>query len=334
MDPITQGAFGASFSQSFSKKKHVLIAGIMGLFSGMAPDLDVFIRSDTDPLLFLEYHRQFTHSLIFIPIGGLICAVIFYYLLAKRSQLSFKRTYLYCTLGYGSHGILDACTSYGTQLFWPFSNARVSLDTISIIDPLFTVPLVLLIIIAAIRKNPRYAQAGIVWFVILQTVGLIQNHRATEAGRELSYELGQEPIRLEAKPTLGNILLWKVICETEEGFYSHGIRAGIDITTYPGKLIPRLNISRDLPWLDPESQQARDIERFSWFSQGFLSVDPNNPNRIFDARYSLLPNVSQGLWGILVSPHALFYEHVRYATDRDLTEEKRENFIRMLKNEY
>ena len=333
MDPITQGAFGASFSQSFSKRNHILLAGILGFFSGMTPDLDILIRSDTDPLVFLEYHRQFTHSLIFIPLGGLICAVIFYLLFARRKGFSFKLTYLYCTLGYASHGFLDSCTSYGTQLFWPFSNTRISFDTISIIDPLFSIPLVLLLLIATLKKNPRYAQLGIAWFLIIQIFGVIQNNRASDAGWELANQLGHQPIRLEAKPSFGNSLLWKVIYETEEGFYSHGIRAGLDINTYPGQLIPKLNLERDLPWLDPDSQQAKDIDRFIWFSQGFVSVDPHNPYRIFDARYSLLPNKTQGLWGIVVSPDALFYEHVRYITNRKLTSADREEFFRMLRNE-
>ena len=334
MDPITQGAFGASFSQSLGKKKHILLAGVLGFLSGMTPDLDIFIRSDTDPLLFLEYHRQFTHSLIFIPIGGFICAVIFYYLFARRKQLPFRTTYLYCTLGYASHGLLDSCTSYGTQLFWPFSNTRVSFDTISIIDPLFSVPLVCLLLIASLRKNPRYAQMGVVWFLVIQLFGAFQNHRASEAGWELAERLGHQPIRLEAKPSFGNSLLWKVIYETDEGFYSHGVRAGMSINTYPGQLIPKLNVQRDLPWLDPDSQQARDIARFAWFSQGFVSVDPHNPYRIFDARYSLLPNKTQGLWGIMVSPDALPYEHARYTSHRNLTESQTKEFIRMLKNEY
>ena len=72
MDPLTQGLLGASLPQSLSKKKSLAIVAIIGLISGLAPDLDIFIRSENDPLLFLEYHRQFTHSLIFIPFGGLI----------------------------------------------------------------------------------------------------------------------------------------------------------------------------------------------------------------------------------------------------------------------
>ena len=61
---------------------------------------------------------------------------------------------MYSTIGYATHGIIDSLTSYGTQLFWLFSNDRFATNTISIIDPLFTLPLVILVIITAI-KNKR-----------------------------------------------------------------------------------------------------------------------------------------------------------------------------------
>ena len=46
-------------------------------------------------------------------------------------QVSFGFTYLFCLLGYATHGMLDACTSYGTQLLWPFTNHRYAFNTIS-----------------------------------------------------------------------------------------------------------------------------------------------------------------------------------------------------------
>ena len=125
---------------------------MLGFLSGMAPDLDILIRSSTDPLLSLEYHRQFTHSLIFIPFGGLICALFLFVVFKKISPFNFKKTWLYCTLGYGTHGLIDACTSYGTLLFWPFSDIRIAWNNISIIDPLFTIPLILLIALATIKN--------------------------------------------------------------------------------------------------------------------------------------------------------------------------------------
>ena len=83
MDPISQGTFGGVFSQFFSPKKKLTIATFIGIISGLAPDLDVFIKSSYDPLLSLEYHRQFTHSLIFIPIGALIVTLSTYYFVKK-----------------------------------------------------------------------------------------------------------------------------------------------------------------------------------------------------------------------------------------------------------
>ena len=77
MDPLSQAAIGAAAAQSFSRKADLFRVGVVGALAGMAPDLDVLIRSSTDPLLQLEYHRQFTHSLIFIPFGAALCAAAF-----------------------------------------------------------------------------------------------------------------------------------------------------------------------------------------------------------------------------------------------------------------
>ena len=137
MDPLSQAALGASLSQSFANDRSKQVSAlVIGALAGMTPDLDVLIRSANDPMLFLEFHRQFTHSLIFIPIGALICALLFYPFATSalvKSKLSFKQIYLFSFLAYATHGLLDACTSYGTQLLWPFSNERIAWNTVSII---------------------------------------------------------------------------------------------------------------------------------------------------------------------------------------------------------
>ena len=142
MDPITQGTVGAAFAQSTANKNNILRIGVIGFIAGLAPDLDVLIRSSNDPILFLEYHRQFSHSLFFIPFGSLVVTLLVFPLVKK--SMSLKSVYIPSFLGYATHGLLDACTSYGTQLFWPFSNERVTWNNISIVDPLFTIPILLL----------------------------------------------------------------------------------------------------------------------------------------------------------------------------------------------
>jgi membrane-bound metal-dependent hydrolase YbcI (DUF457 family) len=74
MDPVSQGTVGAAFAQGVSNKRSIVKVSVVGFLAGLAPDLDVLIRSSTDPVLFLEYHRQFTHSLFFIPFGALLVA--------------------------------------------------------------------------------------------------------------------------------------------------------------------------------------------------------------------------------------------------------------------
>ncbi len=333
MDPVSQAMLGASVPQALSKKAQVGAATLFGALSGMAPDLDSLIRSDTDPLLYLEYHRQFSHSLVFIPVGGLLCALLMYALFARRWQLGFGFTYLWCVLGYATHGFLDACTSYGTQLLWPFSTERFAWNTISIVDPLFTVPLIVLVTFGVLRKNPRCGQLALAWVVVYQGFGWLQHLRVENAGYELAAARGHTPARLDVKPSFGNLLLWKVIYEIDGGYYTDAVRAGPALQVYEGAFIPRLDVAKDLPWLDPQSQQAIDLERFRWFSRGFLAVDPDNPYRITDMRYSLVPNEAQGMWSIWLDPDAAPDQHVMMKQDRDTSAERRARFTRLLRGE-
>ncbi|TCO76728.1 metal-dependent hydrolase [Chromatocurvus halotolerans] len=316
MDPITQGLAGAALPQSVARRKTVAIAGLLGFLAGMTPDLDVLIRSDNDPLLFLEYHRQFTHSLIFIPLGGLICALLLHPLLARRQGLAFKSTWIFCTLGYATHGLLDACTTYGTLLFWPFSDVRIAWNTISIIDPLFSLPILAFLITGTLRKRPAWARLAMIWGLAYLCLGIWQRDVARDLGAAIAITRGHTPLELDAKPSFGNILVWKIVYRTEERFYVDAVRTGPNPRIYPGESLPVLDIDRDLPWLDPQSQQARDIERFRWFSMGYITQDPDNPNRIIDIRYSLLPNEMKALWSIQLDPAAGPGDHADYRTHR------------------
>lgn len=311
MDPVSQCVVGAVASQNVVKKKDLGVAALVGGLSAMVPDLDVLIHSSTDPLLFLEYHRQFTHSLIFIPFGGLICALILYWVFARK-YFSFWKTYLLSTVGYATHGLLDSCTSYGTQLFWPFDNHRVAWSNISIIDPLFTLPVLFFILAAVIKKNRLWSRLALLWMMGYLLLGVVQNMRAEMLGRELAASRNHQLIRLEAKPGFGNLLLWKVIYETKDHFYVDGVRVGLQNKVYPGTAVAKLNVEKDLPWLDKDSQQAKDIERFRWFSQGYIAADPKNPNSIGDIRYSAIPNEIEPLWMLKVNPHAAPDEHAEY----------------------
>ena len=317
MDPITQGAFGAVFAQLQGRKKDIAKAGVIGALAGMAPDLDILIRSMNDPLLALEYHRHFTHSLLFIPFGGLIVSLVLYPLLGRRWGLSFLQTLLWCVMGYATHALLDACTSYGTQLLWPLTNTRFSWDIISVIDPLVTVPILVLTILAARRKARVYVILAVAWLVLYFGSAAYLHERALAEGAKLAESRGLNVVRLEAKPSFANIAVWKIITETNDTFYVDAIKPfGDTPIVWEGQSSKKLDIDRDLPWLDKTSQQAKDIERFRWFSMDYIALDKDNPNRVVDIRYSLLPQEIQPLWGIDLSPDAKPDDHIVYYNDR------------------
>jgi inner membrane protein len=328
MDPLSQGVLGGVAAQTGARGNLALVGGL-GMLSGMSADLDVFIRSDTDPILFLEYHRQFTHSLIFVPFGALICTLLLYWLFARR-WLNFGQTYLYCFLGYATHALLDACTSYGTQLFWPFSTQRVAWNNISIIDPLFTLPILLYAILAAWRTNVRWSYVALLWATLYLGFGLFQRDRAENAAVEIAASRGHAPEVVEAKPSFGNTLLWKTIYEHNGNYYVDAIRVGLATEVYLGEAIPKLDLQRDFPLLNKDSQQARDVERFRWFSAGYLAKSTKTENLIIDMRYSMLPNRGDGLWGILLSPDATAEQHAGYMMMRDLDRASRSTFVEML----
>ena len=316
MDPLSQGVIGAVAAQQKTTKNHFVIATILGFLSGMSADLDIFIRSSNDPLLYLEFHRQFTHSLIFIPVGGFVCAIFFYYLFLRNREITFKQTYIYCTLGYATHGLLDSCTTYGTQLLWPFTDDRVAWNTISIIDPLFTIPLLSLIILAVIKKKKIISYLALFWVIFYSIFGLIQKERAEAIGAELASSRGHELVNVVAKPSFANLIVWKIIYTTKDSYYIDAVRLGLEENVIEGVKIDKLDIQKSFPWLDMKSQQARDIERFRWFSNGYLALSETHPNRIIDIRYSMLPNEGHGLWGIELRPNANQSDHVVTVSNR------------------
>jgi len=343
MDPLSQAVVGASLSQSFANSKSKqTIALIIGALAGMAPDLDIFIRSKIDPMVFLEFHRQFTHSLIFIPIGALLCTVVFYLVIKSNwykrkwpsAELSFSNIYLFSFLGYATHGLIDACTSYGTQLFWPFSDARVSWNVVSIIDPLFTLPLLALIVLAAYRRNARYAQIAFSYAVIFLSLGVIQQHRAETAVYQFAKQRDHNAERVLVKPSFANRHVWKTIYEHDGRYYVDAVKLLWETTLIPGTSIQKLNVQRDLPWLAKNSQQAKDLERFRWFSGDYLAISKHEPDIVMDIRYSFLPNNIKWKWGIKLNKKAIqaghLDTHVEYLMRNRPDKEATKQFIDML----
>ena len=328
MDPLSQGTVGAAFAQSVANKNNIFKIGFIGFLAGMTPDLDVLIQSSTDPILSLEYHRQFTHSLFFIPFGSLIFTILIFPLF--KSSLSLKTVYFTSFLGYATHGLLDACTSYGTQLFWPFSNERISWNNISIVDPLFTIPILIFLVMAIKTKKKKFSFFGIGWIIFYLTLGYVQYERALSAAIELATLRGHNADRMTLKPSFGNLILWKSIYKHKETFYVDAIRTVQSSTWCLGETIRVFDYKSHLPDLDKESQQKKDIERFRWFSQDYLGYDKEK-NIVTDVRYSMIPNQIAPMWGLTIDEQRGINDHATWWTSRNLDQNQIDLFINMLK---
>ncbi len=318
MDPLTQGLLGAAVAQPlFGKKlKHAWLIGAAG---GMAPDLDVLIRSSVDPLMAIEYHRHFTHSLAFIPLGGAIAALPF--LLRKTLRDNAKAVIGASIAGFATHGLLDSCTTYGTQLFWPFSNTRVAFSWISIIDPVFTFALLIGLFVGAMRKSAAPVIAGLVLAVAYMGLGAFQHQRALGVQEQLASLRGHERVRGDVFPTLANQWVWRSLYESDGKLYADRIRVSWTGETQwsGGTSLALLRKGELAPEIVSTQRLSTDFDRFKWFSAGWIARAPDDPSIIGDVRYSLRTDAFQPIWGIRLIPgEAPRTEWVNRTGDRNL----------------
>lgn len=332
MDIVTQGLIGAALAQAGARPNEARLASLVGFCAPLLADADALIRSAEDPLLYLEYHRHFTHALLFIPFGALLASLLLWPLLKNR--LAFKRIYLYALLGYATAGFLDACTSYGTHLLWPFSDDRIAWSIISIFDPIFSLVLLAAIVFGAVKHQPLAARIGMVFSVAYLSLGAIQHNRAESLTQRLAQQRGHIAERLVVKPTMGNLLLWRSVYESDGMYYVDAVRVSLtgNGKIFTGNMVQAFDINRDLPQLTNQMTVYRDIERFELFSNGFLAWHPEHPDVLGDVRYAMLPTSTRPLWGIKLNLGAP-NEHVTFDTDRTMPHAERKVFFAMLFNE-
>lgn len=278
---------------------------LVGAAAGMLADADVLLRWVADPALPWEVHRHITHALAFAPVGGALAGLPF--LAGGWWRQRWRATLLAATLAYATHGLLDACTSYGTHLWLPFSAGRVSWDIIAIIDPLFTLVLAAGLIWAARGRKALPALIALVVCAAYLGVGARQHGAAMAELARAASARGHTVERARVMPTPANLVLWR-------GLYLAGGRMYADAVRVPmlgsarlrkGESIRQFG-SEDLAELCGASLHperiADVVERFGGFSDGYFARDPRHPDIVADMRYSLGTAAFEPLWGIRVNP--------------------------------
>ena len=224
MDSMTQIVLGAATAEAVVGHKIGNKALLLGAIAGTIPDLDVLSSPFLSPLDELGFHRSFSHSLLFTLIGGWFFAYLFWKTFTWK-KLVFKDLFYLFSLCFLTHILLDTCTTWGTQLLWPFTTYGYALSNVSVIDPFYTLPFLLLLIALMFCKRTNPWRSRLNWLgIILSTsyliAGLFLQNKAASIFEE---NLSQQGIKVEkmiTKTTPFNIILWSCSVQTTDGYYT------------------------------------------------------------------------------------------------------------------
>ncbi len=292
MDSISQFALGAAIGSAVLGHKVGFRAALVGGVVATLPDLDILIPMG-GPVADFTYHRSFSHSLLVLTaISPLLAWMIRKLLLRRQPELAAHRHgWLWLVfLALFTHPLLDSFTIYGTQLLWPLDTTPVGLGSIFIIDPLYTLPLLIGVIgfLWLHHNRPvglRLNAAGLVlssaylcWSAIAQ--------QSVEQTAQRSLTAEARPYRqMLVQPAPFNTLLWRVLVITEDG-YREGFYSLLD----SNPRIALLDYPSDRSLLRG-LEQHWPIERLQWFSKGFYSVaEIDNALLISDLRMGVEPS--------------------------------------------
>jgi inner membrane protein len=220
MDSLTQIVLGAAVGEVVLGKKVGNKAMLYGAIAGTIPDLDVLSSNFTDTTRALELHRGFTHSVVF----SMVFAPTFGWLVSRYEKFKeFKGWSWLFFWAFVTHPLLDAHTTWGTQLFWPF-DLRLAFKTIFVIDPLYTLPFLICVVLAMRRnrldpKRRYYNRLGLVLStsylaitILLKGWTFFQFQSALEENHIFYKNLASRPAPL-------NTLLWNANIDTEEAYF-------------------------------------------------------------------------------------------------------------------
>ena len=260
MDSITQAALGGALGGAVLGRRFGRGAVIAGALLGTLPDMDVLIDYG-DAVANFSQHRGFSHSLLVLaPLAVVLAALLSRW----QHSVSFRRWLTFTGAILITHPLLDAFTTYGTQLLWPLG-PPVAWHTIFIIDPLYTLPLLVAVIIALVRPPAiRALTVGLALSSLYLAWSLAAqqwvDHRVHQALAGTGYQTAPRMVQ----PMPFSTLLWRatVLHREERLEIVTGLLDGdvpLHIEGFP----------RDAN-LVASAKQLDDGRRLEWFTGGFL----------------------------------------------------------------
>jgi inner membrane protein len=267
LDSLTQALLGGAVGYCVAGKQSPRKAILYGALFGTLPDLDVMVKHSTD-LASFTLHRSWSHSWLVQTAVAPILATL---LSRLNNSFTFKTWFLMIWLCLLTHSGLDAMTVYGTQLFWPFMPPPVSIGSVFIIDPLYTLPLLLGFLFVLIKPQLNlsrktmhvgvFASTGyLLWSLFAQNIIYQRVELALN-----QHDINASHIKVIASPF--NTLLWRVLVINDELYYE-AYSSLLDPESYQIKFN---QYPRHPELLD--KQISPDLAQLAWFTNEFYALD-------------------------------------------------------------
>lgn len=284
MDSITQGVLGAAIGEAILGKKIGNKGAITGAIVATIPDLDVILYLFYDKLQMLSIHRGFSHSIVFSILGAFLIA----FLLSRLrwfQNIKFKILLWFTWLCLFTHMLLDTFTAYGTQLFLPFSDIRLGFDSINVVDPVYTIPIIFGLILSLwiYKSKPNRSKFNSYGLIIssLYLIFTLINKEAVKTN--ISDRMANENIEYSSMLTMpvgiANIN-WYGVAKGNDSIYmlKHSI---LSDTNNPIEVFPIHD-----EYLNQIDKNIADKMR--WFAKGFYIVDKDDEKiRIYNLQVDM-----------------------------------------------
>ncbi len=288
MDSVTQLLLGAAVGEATLGRKVGHRAMLWGAVCGTLPDLDVLAKFD-DAVRHATFHRSALHSLFVLallapPVAWLIAR------LHSHTREHFRTWIVLVYAVFATHVLLDAMTVFGTQIFWPFGKEPVTWGTIFIIDPLFTLPLLIGIVGTLLSSRSdaiarHWNSVGLTLAGAYLTWTLVAKLYVSEV---VQIDLARQQIgydHLVIMPSPFNSVLWRILV-TDDKQYRIGYYSLFDKQ-------PRIRYA-----VQPRNTQLLGgledhwpVRRLLWFTKGFYAVRREGADIvIIDLRAGLEPD--------------------------------------------
>lgn len=275
MDSLSQAALGAAIGLAvMGRRTKPWKAAAIGALVATLPDLDAFYNHG-DPISNMTYHRANSHALFWQTLASLPIAFV----AAKglREMHQFGRWWLTVWLALVTHALLDWMTVYGTQLGLPFTDTPFAIGSIFIIDPLYTLPLLIGIAIALRRRDPRgwrWNMAGLIVSTSYLGWSVIAQQHVKAIAEESLRAQGERVERVLVTPAPFNTVLWRVVAMTPQG-YLEGFHSLFDRE----RRIEFDQFARgEALYAAPRGNWH--VDRIVWFSRGFFRMSERDGRAI------------------------------------------------------